>query len=129
MDGHRKEYIVQNKADKHDDPIGSNAFDLIIQKAEEDHTIKFESDKNAFSRVQHCKEKVREYIATHQLTPDQKVVVLSHYYILKLWTGDIDHDVVLENDGLHVSEFVEFQNCDVHFDSDFEILEKIQSYE
>ena len=55
FDEHQQKYINENKEDKEDDPIGSNVFDLIIKKADEQDPIRFETDKNAYIRISDCK--------------------------------------------------------------------------
>ena len=80
-----KDEILSKMEPKEDDPIGTNAFDLLLKRSVEVKPLKLETSHNVLFRVNKVKEMVKDYAKS--LESDQKIVVLSHFFILEMWTG------------------------------------------
>ena len=83
-----KEEILGKLEKKEDDVIGTNAFDLLLEKSKGIKPHKLETKLNVLQRVNKIKSYVNEYVES--LDSDQKVVVVTHFFILEMWTGNWD---------------------------------------
>ena len=63
---------------------------------------------------------IKDYIKSNNLDSDQKVLVVSHYHMLRLWTADINFDMELDHGVLAVQNYMQFYNCDMYFDKNFD---------
>lgn len=112
-----KEEIMKKLAEKEGDWIGSNAFDLLIDKSFSVKPKRLESNLSILKRVNKVKAYIREYVK--QLKDDQKVVIVSHFFFLRTWTGKWDTGFYDEefNDLRRPDRAMFFHNTDACYDN------------
>ena len=86
IDKHMYEEILEEKQYKESDPIKSNVFDLIIEKAQKLKPKELESKLSILKRANSVKQHVLDYIKN--VDPEQKVVIVTHDLFLRYWTGE-----------------------------------------
>jgi broad specificity phosphatase PhoE len=111
-----KEEMLQKLTEKDGDCIGSNAFDLLVEKSFSVKPKKLESNLNMLKRVNKVKAYVREYVK--QLEDGQKVVIVSHFHFLRTWTGKWNNNSYNEEtDDLRRPDIIlNFQNTHAFYD-------------
>jgi len=121
IDPHMHDEIAELKAYKENDVTQSNVFDLIIERAKGEIQRTVESNLNILRRVNATKKLISEYIST--LAPDEKVVLVSHYFFLMTWTGEWHGSMANENGDLRQPDsYIHFGSSDIYYD-DVKILE------
>lgn len=108
--------VTSNLQPTEGDCCNSNAFQLIIERAQALEPAKFESTQHVHSRVVDVKEYVRNYIQKY-VDSEQKVVILSHFFVLRQWTGEYEGDMMSEefDDFRRPDKYFHFHNCDAYF--------------
>ena len=107
------EEIMEAKQYKESDPIKSNVFDLIVEKAKKLKPKELESKRSILKRVNAVKSYISDYLQT--LEHDEKVVLVTHYYFLELWTGEWNSSLFEEDntDVRNPDNFFNFDNCSI----------------
>uniref|UniRef100_A0A7S3J2W9 Uncharacterized protein n=1 Tax=Euplotes harpa TaxID=151035 RepID=A0A7S3J2W9_9SPIT len=112
LDLHMYDELMELKEFKEKDEIQSNIFDLIIERSQGTIRRKVESNLNVLRRVNATKKLVSEYTST--LAPTDKVVVVSHYFFLMMWTGEWHGSMTNENgDVRHPDSSFHFHSSDI----------------
>lgn len=95
---------------KEDDVMGDNTFDLLLERSKAVKPHKLESKLNILQRVNMVKDYVGEYAKS--VPEDQKVVVVSHFFIFEMWTGQWEgspYDAELK-DCKKPTKYINFKN-------------------
>lgn len=85
--------IMSVKQPDAEDPMGSNAFELLLDYINCNYPNKSESKKNILNRVAKVKEFIKTLLETNKIDEDSKIVCVGHSYYFKMWTGKWERDI------------------------------------
>lgn len=102
--------ILSVKQQDSEDPMGSNAFDLLLEYINVNYPVKSESKKNILNRISKVKEYVKNILETNKIDEDSKVVWVGHSYYFKMWTGKWERDIKEYDEIPEPKEFTWLQN-------------------
>ena len=117
--------ILSNKTQDNNDPIGSNAFELLREEINENYPQKIEGKKNILGRVAQAKAHIKHFIENVEMDNDSKIVLVGHSYYFKMWTGKWERE--LSSYGDEIPEPVDsvwLKNCQFHPDGDYILKSK-----
>mmetsp|Transcript_39405 Transcript_39405/g.38955 ORF Transcript_39405/g.38955 Transcript_39405/m.38955 type:complete len:239 (+) Transcript_39405:20-736(+) len=75
LDEDKREYILEKKEEKEDDPLKSNVFDIIMEMFLDTFPVANESVRSIYNRGQKARQVVQELLDSGVVEPDQKVIV------------------------------------------------------
>eukprot|EP00343_Euplotes_focardii_P000652 CAMPEP_0205800452 /NCGR_PEP_ID=MMETSP0205-20121125/2104_1 /ASSEMBLY_ACC=CAM_ASM_000278 /TAXON_ID=36767 /ORGANISM="Euplotes focardii, Strain TN1" /LENGTH=156 /DNA_ID=CAMNT_0053063541 /DNA_START=233 /DNA_END=700 /DNA_ORIENTATION=+ len=75
------------------DPMGSNAFELLLETINDNYPKKTEGKKSILARVSKAKEYIKEFVEKTDLEKDSKIILVGHSYYFKMWTGKWERDL------------------------------------
>ena len=85
--------IMQNKVSNVQDPLGSNAFDLLVEEIDRNYPNKTESIENMTQRIHKAKKSIGNILSTKMNDDDSKIVVVGHSNYFKYWTAKWDKPI------------------------------------
>ncbi|CAI2376181.1 unnamed protein product [Moneuplotes crassus] len=104
--------ILSSKILDSNDPLCSNAYDLLLDEINENYPAQIETRKSAITRVNKAKKVVKDFLESTELDSDSKVVLVGHSNYFKMWTGKWDRDISSYGDQLpEPSDSVFLRNC------------------
>ena len=87
--------ILLEKESSHEDSLGSNSVDLIIDHIKEIYPTKAESNKSVLLRINKAKKFIYSLLhdrlsmfESKMASKQSKVVVVTHSAVIKIWTGE-----------------------------------------
>ncbi|CAI2373423.1 unnamed protein product [Moneuplotes crassus] len=100
------------------DPIGSNAYDLLLDEIDRNYPNKIEKDLNILKRVALAKNHIKEFITTTSPGDDSKIILVGHSYYFKMWTAQWENPLSsYGNDLPPPSKSTFLQNCQFFSDN------------
>lgn len=84
---------MANKVPDHKDPLGSNAFELLLEHIDLNYPKKSESIRNMVNRGFKAKKSINKILSTMMTEEDSKIVVVGHSNYFKYWTSKWDKQI------------------------------------
>ena len=97
LDQDTRQEITEKLEEKEDDPLKSNAFDIIIEMFKKNYPTPVESVRSIWNRWEKAREKIQELLDSGEVRDDEKVIVCGHSTLFKVWTNKFDWET--EGDG------------------------------
>ena len=109
--------ILSLKVADEEDPLGSNAFELLLEFINETYPVKSESRKNILNRIAEVQKFIRTLQTTKKIDEDSKIVCVGHSYYFKMWTGRWERPISEYDEVPEPKESVWLNNCQFYPDS------------
>lgn len=85
--------VMANKTPDTKDPLGSNAFELLLEAIDQNYPNKSESIINMVNRGHKAKKSIHKILNTMMTEEDSKLVVVGHSNYFKYWTSKWDKPI------------------------------------
>lgn len=109
--------ILSTKLADPSDPLGSNAYEMLLEMFDQNFPNKTENKRWVLGRIEKVKNFIIKYLSENDIEGDQKIVCTGHSFFFKLWTSKWERSLEEYDEIPEPTSFVWLENWQFYADN------------